>query len=69
MEGRGNLLVLLSSSSHRPASILLSRRTFDGLAAWISSDWRWIARIYGGAGAARCDRRLPSIHRGCLAAS
>ena len=67
VEGRGNLLVLLSSSSHRPASILLSRRTFDGLAA----DLERLAPdcpIYV-AEQALLDAIVGyPIHRGCLAA-
>lgn len=67
VEGRGNLLILLSRSRYRPESILLSERTFASMAIEL-------AALAPGCPVFVADRSVMDrvvgfpIHRGCLAA-
>jgi tRNA G18 (ribose-2'-O)-methylase SpoU len=67
VEGRGNLLVLLSRSAYRPESILLSERTFASIEAELTEQ-KPRCPIYV-ADRSILDRLVGfPIHRGCLAA-
>ncbi len=67
VEGRGSLLILLSRSTYRPESILLSERTFSSMASEL-------AALEPGCPVYVADRSILDrvvgfpIHRGCLAA-
>lgn len=67
VEGRGNLLVLLTRSHYRPESILLSERTFASIKSELAS-LKPECPVYV-ANRAVMDRVVGfPIHRGCLAA-
>jgi tRNA G18 (ribose-2'-O)-methylase SpoU len=67
VEGRGNLLVLLTRSSYRPESILLSERTFASIEAELTS-LKPDCPVFV-ANRSVMDRVVGfPIHRGCLAA-
>jgi tRNA G18 (ribose-2'-O)-methylase SpoU len=67
VEGRGNLLVLLTRSSYRPESILLSERTFASIESELAS-LKPDCPVFV-ANRSVMDRVVGfPIHRGCLAA-
>ena len=69
VEGRGNLLVMLSHSAHRPESILLSERTSASIEAELAPLVEPGCPVYV-AGQSILDRVVGfPIHRGCLAAA